>query len=67
LLPFFRALGLPLCLADLGLAAVSLSDLEAVCAFACQPGSDLHHLPFSVTPSDLLAALVTTTAERQPA
>ena len=67
LLPFFRALGLPLCLADLGLAAVSLSDLEAVCAFACQPGSDLHHLPFSVTPADLLAALVTTTAERQPA
>jgi glycerol dehydrogenase len=38
-----------------------------VCAFACRKDSDLHHLPFPVTPDDLLAALVSTTAERQPA
>lgn len=67
LLPFFRALGLPISLADLGLAQVSLAELEQVCAFACRPGSDLHHLPFAVAPTDLLAALVSTTAERQPA
>jgi glycerol dehydrogenase len=67
LLPFFRALDLPLCLADLGLDSASLSDLRAVCAFACRDDSDLHHLPFQVAPDDLLAAMVSTTAERQPA
>jgi glycerol dehydrogenase len=67
LLPFFRALDLPLSLADLGLDSASLSDLRAVCAFACREDSDLHHLPFQVAPDDLLAAMVSTTAERQPA
>ena len=33
----------------------------AAAAFACRPGSDLHHLPFPVGPSDLLAAMVSTT------
>jgi len=65
LIPLFRQLGLPLSLADLGLAEVSLSDLERVCAFACREGSDLHHLPFPVDPSELLAALVSTGAEVQ--
>jgi glycerol dehydrogenase len=68
LLPFFRALALPLNLADLGLGSASLSELGDVCAFACREDSDLHHLPFQVTPDDLLAALVSTTAVRhQPA
>ena len=62
LLPFFAQLNLPVSLADLGLAEASLSELEAVCTFACRPGSDLHHLPFPVEPTDLLAALVSTTA-----
>ena len=62
LLPFFQGLGLPVSLADLGLSGASLSDLEAACAFACRPGSDLHHLPFAVETTDLLAALVSTTA-----
>jgi glycerol dehydrogenase len=61
LLPFLQRLGLPVSLHDLGLARASLADLQEVCAFACRPGSDLHHLPFSVAPEDLLAALVTTT------
>lgn len=65
LLPFFQELGLPVSLEDLGLADASLSDLQQVASFACRPGSDLHHLPFPVDPSDLLAALVssTTTSE----
>jgi len=66
LLPFFRCLGLPLSLADLGLGQASLPDLAEVCSFACRSGSDLHHLPFAVGPEELLAALVTTTVERQP-
>ena len=68
LLPLFRRLGLPVNLEQLGLAGASLQDLEQVCAFACSGGSDLHHLPFSVGPQDLLAALVSTcSSERQPA
>ena len=62
LVPLLQNLGLPVSLADLGLATASLSDLEAVCAFACRPDSDLHHLPFPVRETDLLAALVSTTA-----
>lgn len=73
LLPLFQRLGIPCTLAELGLAQASLSDLEAVCAHACAPGSDLHHLPFPVDQADLLAAMVSTTSshlpspERQPA
>ncbi|MFN9630100.1 MAG: iron-containing alcohol dehydrogenase family protein [Cyanobacteriota bacterium] len=61
LLSFFRSLALPCELADLGLMNASLHDLTLVCTHACREGSDLHHLPFSVTPNDLLAALVNTT------
>ncbi|MEY3462844.1 MAG: hypothetical protein RLZZ468_622 [Cyanobacteriota bacterium] len=68
LLPLFAELGIPCSLDDLGLASASLSDLQQVCAFACAPGSDLHHLPFPVAPPDLLAALVTAgSGDRQPA
>jgi glycerol dehydrogenase len=36
-----------------------------VAAFACRPESDLHHLPFAVQPSDVLAALVSTTTSSE--
>ncbi len=58
LLPLLRQLGLPVSLDDLGLAQVRLSELQEVCSFACREGSDLHHLPFAVTPGALLEALV---------
>jgi glycerol dehydrogenase-like iron-containing ADH family enzyme len=58
LLPLLRQLHLPVSLQDLGLANASLSHLQHVCAFACREGSDLHHLPFAVTPGALLEALV---------
>jgi glycerol dehydrogenase len=68
LLPLFQRLGIPCTLGELQLGQASLAELERVCAFACAPGSDLHHLPFTVAPADLLAALVSTTSgERQPA
>jgi glycerol dehydrogenase-like iron-containing ADH family enzyme len=68
LLPLFQRLGVPCTLAELQLSQASLAQLEEVCAFACAPGSDLHHLPFAVAPADLLAALVSTTSgELQPA
>lgn len=63
LLGFFRSLSLPCDLEELGLLEASLHDLLRVCEHACREGSDLHHLPFSVVPPDLLAALVTTTCQ----
>ena len=58
LLPLLRDLGIPVCLDDLGLAKASLQELQQVCLFACRDGSDLHHLPFEVTPGALLEGLV---------
>ena len=58
LLPLLQALELPVSLDDLGLGEASLKDLQQVCEFACREGSDLHHLPFPVTPGALLEALV---------
>jgi glycerol dehydrogenase len=60
LIRLFRSLQLPVELSYLGLGGASLSDLQAVCTFACEPDSDLHHLPFAVAPNDLIAALVST-------
>ncbi len=58
LFSFFRQLQLPVSLEALGLADASLKELQEVCRFACREGSDLHHLPFPVSPDDLLSALV---------
>ncbi len=58
LLPLLRDLRLPVCLKDLGLDQAGLHELQSACAFACRPGSDLHHLPFGVSPTDLLEALI---------
>ena len=65
LIPLFRQLQLPVELADLGLGNANLNDLQRACSFACQEGSDLHHLPFAVSASDLLAALVSTCSSRE--
>ncbi len=62
LLKFYQEIGLPTCLADLGLSQVTLAELEHIAAIACQPNSDIHRLPFSVSPSQVLAAMVSTTS-----
>lgn len=65
LLSFYQPLGLPCRLEDLGLSEVTLSQLEHAAELACLPNSDIHHLPFEVTPQQLLAAMVSTTAPIQ--
>lgn len=62
LLSFYGDIGLPKSLADLGLLEVTLADLQRSAEVACRPNSDIHHLPFEVTPTQLLAAMVSTTA-----
>ncbi|QQE65527.1 oxidoreductase [Leptolyngbya sp. BL0902] len=58
LIQFYRATGLPQTLADLGLGNATLADLQQAADFACREGSDIHHLPFTVSPDALLAAMV---------
>ncbi|WP_218082082.1 iron-containing alcohol dehydrogenase family protein [Anthocerotibacter panamensis] len=58
LLKFYWTMGLPTRLADLDLGPLSLHDLRAVAESACAPGTDLHLLPFPVTPQQLIEALV---------
>ncbi len=60
LLTFYTAIGLPMTLADLGLGQVSDDALLEAAAFACKPGSDIHHLPFSVNPQQVFEAMKST-------
>jgi glycerol dehydrogenase-like iron-containing ADH family enzyme len=62
LLKFYAEIGLPQSLADLGLMHVTLAELQQAAEIACRPGSDIHHLPFTITPAQLMAAMVSTTA-----
>jgi glycerol dehydrogenase-like iron-containing ADH family enzyme len=66
LLDFYQQIGLPSTLADLGLAQVTLSDLQQAAHIACLPQSDIHRLPFTVTPEQLVAAMVSTTTAPLP-
>ena len=58
LIEFYRQVGLPTCLTDLNLGDITLRDLQQAAEFACREGSDIHHLPFAVTPDALMAAMV---------
>ncbi len=60
LLKFYETIGLPQSLEALGLAQVTLAELQHAAAIACQPTSDIHHLPFKVDPLHLIAAMVST-------
>lgn len=61
LLKFYTQIGLPQSLVDLGLANVTLANLQRAAEIACAENSDIHRLPFEVTPAQLLAAMVSTT------
>jgi glycerol dehydrogenase len=62
LLSFYEAIGLPRTLDELGLGQITLQDLKQAAELACHERSDIHHLPFAVTPDHVMAALVSTTA-----
>jgi len=62
LLKFYTEIGLPQTLGDLGLDGVTIAELRRSAEVACQEGSDIHRLPFEVTPTQLMAAMVSTTA-----
>ncbi len=62
LLKFYAEIGLPKSLEELGLTAITIADLTHAAEVACQEQSDIHRLPFPVEPSQLMAAMVSTTA-----
>lgn len=61
LLKFYGEINLPCTLADLGLASISLAELQQAAEIACASESDIHRLPFNVVPAQLMAAMVSTT------
>lgn len=61
LLKFYDEIGLPKTLEELGLKDVTLSELRHATEITCLQNSDIHRLPFTVTPEQLLAAMVSTT------
>lgn len=61
LIKFYRNIGLPCSLEDLGLDNITLAQLRACAELTCQPSSDIHRLPFNVIPEQLVAAMVSTT------
>jgi glycerol dehydrogenase-like iron-containing ADH family enzyme len=61
LLKFYTEIGLPKTLADLGLNRVTPAELEAIAVVTCQPNSDIHRLPFKVSPDLVLTAMMSTT------
>lgn len=62
LLQFYRELNLPVSLADMDMDKLTLKQLHKAAVVACAPNSDIHRLPFSVSPEQLLAAMVSTAA-----
>jgi glycerol dehydrogenase len=62
LLRFYDEIGLPQTLTDLGLSQITLADLQRAADIACAASSDIHRLPFEVSPPQLMAAMVSTTA-----
>jgi glycerol dehydrogenase-like iron-containing ADH family enzyme len=60
LLEFYSRIGLPKTLVELGLQDVTAAELQAVATASCQPNSDIHRLPFQVTPELVLAAMTST-------
>jgi glycerol dehydrogenase len=64
LLQFYTEIGLPQTLENLGLGNVSLAELRRAAEVACAPNSDIHRLPFTVSPEQLMAAMVSTTLQQ---
>ncbi len=63
LLKFYEEIGLPKTLEDLGLSQVTLQELRQAAEVTCHPNSDIHRLPFKVSPEQLLCAMVSTAIE----
>lgn len=57
-LNFCKTVGLPVCLADLGIVEVNNEQIMEVATLACSPNDTLGNMPFAVTPEDVYAAIM---------
>ena len=55
---FYKAIGLPINLAQLGVTEISADDLKKVSARMCRPGSYVHNMPFEVTEKMVMDAII---------
>lgn len=56
-LSFCHSVGLPVCLADIGVASISPEELMEVARKACIPEESIHSMPFPVTTEAVAAAI----------
>ena len=57
-LGFCKSVGLPMCLADIGVTEITAEELQAVAEKTCIPEESVHSMPFPVTPAMVVAAIV---------
>lgn len=57
-LNFCLQVGLPVCLADIGIEDISEKELNEVAEKACIPEESIHSMPFPVTPDSVVSAIV---------
>lgn len=62
LLLFSLSVGLPVCLADIGVESLTNEELMAVAAKACIPEESVHSMPFPITVEAVAAAIITADA-----
>jgi len=58
-LDFCMEVGLPVCLADIGVDEVKMEEIMEVAKKACIPEESIHSMPFPVTPESVTAAIIT--------
>jgi glycerol dehydrogenase len=61
-LDFCLEVGLPMCLADIGVDSITQEELMQVAKKSCIPEESIHSMPFPVTPESVAAAIVTADA-----
>ncbi|WP_110931930.1 glycerol dehydrogenase [Paenibacillus bouchesdurhonensis] len=57
-LSFCASVGLPICLADLGVDSISDEELQEVAKKACIPEESIHSMPFPITEEAVAAAIM---------
>lgn len=57
-LEFCLSVGLPVCLADIGVDTITPEELKEVAEKACIPEESIHSMPFSVTPDAVASAIL---------
>jgi glycerol dehydrogenase len=58
-LDFCLAVGLPVCLEDIGVDTITDEELMQVAEKSCIPEESVHSMPFPITVDDVAAAIIT--------